>query len=232
VYIPPLTTVWADSYVVDPLFLLGFIGGIGQLTTDDAWNAFFLVLFYRVSHMILARLIYEAFVADETNGNETKNSKVTHSGGYVNSENRNALFGIKVHALAVQFAAWYFLINAIVILFDKDKTFNRFGFLTWFIWLGFIVPEIIRTILHLVLQASEFMSSKGDQAVLGTTDPWGMVILTTSQFLWVWDLAVRLCFTMVIYFNTDVDYMGTKAWLQDNYQSLVVAFTAGTGISS
>ena len=221
VYVPPLTTVWADSYVVDPLFVLGMIGGIGQLTTDDAWNLFFLVLFYRVCHMILARLIYEAFVADDKNEGILKTQKIVHNGGYTNSEKRNALFGIKVHALAVQVAAWYFLVSALVILWDKEKSFTRFSLLTWFSWLGFLIPEILRSILHIVLQAQEFMSAVNPTSI--TRDPWGMVILTVSQFIWTWDMAVRLCYTMVIYFNADADYMGTKAWLQDNYQALVVS---------
>jgi hypothetical protein len=219
-YIPPLTTVWADSYVVDPLFVLGMLGGIGQLTTDDAWNVFFLVLFYRICHMILARLIYEAFVADDTNINKVQTQKVAHTEGYTHPEKRNALFGIKVHALAVQVAAWYFLVSALVILWDKEKSFTRFSLLTGFSWLGFLVPEILRSILHLVLQAQEFMSSPN--LTSGTRDPWGMTILTVSQFIWTWDMAVRLCYTMVIYFS-DADYMGTKSWLQDNYQGLVVA---------
>jgi hypothetical protein len=220
-YIPPLTTVWADSYVVDPLFVLGMIGGIGQLTTDDAWNVFFLVLFYRICHMILARLIYEAFVTDDTNDPTTTKLKAGHTGGYMNAGSRDALFGIKVHALAVQVAAWFFLVNALVILWDKEKSFTRFSLLTGFSWLGFLVPEILRSILHLVLQGREFMSENKTQPVR-SSDPWGMTILTVSQLIWTWDMAVRLCYTMVIYFS-DADYMGTKSWLQDNYQGLVVA---------
>lgn len=222
VYVQPLTTVWSDSYLVDPLFVLGILGGIGQLSTEDAWNIFFLVLYYRVCNMILSRLIFESFVTDMSDTAEISHQRNNHDGGYVDSSRRNALFALRVHALAIQIAAWYFVVNASIILYDSNKLFNRSSILNQFMIFGFFIPEAIRSLLHVTMQGVEFFTAnKNQDAASAHNKDWGMVILAISQVVWVWDFAVRLSFAMVIYFNTDVNYMGTRMWLNDHYQSLV-----------
>ena len=61
-YTPPLIPSWADGYIADPLIFLGFAGATGHITTDQAWNLFFSVFFYRLINMQIARYMYQCFM--------------------------------------------------------------------------------------------------------------------------------------------------------------------------
>lgn len=61
-YTPPLLAVWADGYLADPLIFLGMAGATGHLRTDQAWNLFFGVLFFRLINMQICRYMYQCFM--------------------------------------------------------------------------------------------------------------------------------------------------------------------------
>ena len=59
-YTPALLPAWADGMLADPCIFLGIAGASGHLTTDQAWNIFFLVLLYRFLNMLIARFMYQS----------------------------------------------------------------------------------------------------------------------------------------------------------------------------
>ena len=62
-YTPPLMNVWADGLAfADPCIFLGMAGATGHLTTDRAWNLFFVMAFYRLMGSSIARYLYQCFM--------------------------------------------------------------------------------------------------------------------------------------------------------------------------
>ena len=71
-YTPPLLAVWADGYLADPLIFLGMAGATGHLRTDQAWNLFFGVLFFRLINMQICRYMYQCFMNNLAFSGESK----------------------------------------------------------------------------------------------------------------------------------------------------------------
>lgn len=62
-YTPPLLNIWADALAFsDPCIFLGMAGATGHLTTDRAWNLFFVIAFYRIMGSSIARYLYQCFM--------------------------------------------------------------------------------------------------------------------------------------------------------------------------
>ncbi len=77
-YTPPLLAVWADGYLADPLIFLGMAGATGHLRTDQAWNLFFGVLFFRLINMQICRYMYQCFMNNLAFSAESKVNEIYH----------------------------------------------------------------------------------------------------------------------------------------------------------
>lgn len=91
-YTPPLLAAWADGYFPDACIFLGAAGASGQLTTDNAWHIFTLVLFYRGINMMIARFMYQCFMnnlafekTDEFDFNKENHGIVTYPSEIIKS---------------------------------------------------------------------------------------------------------------------------------------------------
>ena len=207
-YTAPLVTAWADGYLLDAFIVAGLAGATGQLTTDQSWNLFTMTLIYRVINMALARFMVECFSNNirETDAvNNAKHSKIemTILPPYDDPAN-----DIKVMALGTQIAAWYIFIGLCIMVFDSNTLLSEFDLFKTFFILGFIVPEIIRSIVHLLCQFFYTTSFKG-------------TILISHEVVWIWDLIIRLVFCSIVYFQTDVSVMGTRTFLQSMSNNLM-----------
>lgn len=96
-YTPPLLAAWADGYFPDACIFLGAAGASGQLTTDNAWHIFTLVLFYRGLNMMIARFMYQCFMnnlafekTDEFNFNKENHGIITYPSEIIKSMSANS----------------------------------------------------------------------------------------------------------------------------------------------
>lgn len=205
-YASPLLAIWADAYVVcDGLLWLGFAGATGQLTTDFAWNMFTLVVVFRVNNANIARLLYECFHADKVEPTAVDTFRLLHSG--LTNQVKEAYLDLKVLALALQFANVFFFVALLFVVYNPQQlTGAWWSPFFWFILLGFIIPESIRFVLHVVCQV--YYDSHH-----------GMKLLMVSQFLFLWDLVVRALLFSIVAWGLDNAYQfGTRGFLHSEYQ--------------
>lgn len=84
-YTPPLLNVWADGLAfADPCIFLGMAGATGHLTTDRAWNLFFVMAFYRLMGTSIARYLYQCFMNNlslDEKVNQAYHAIKSHPGG-------------------------------------------------------------------------------------------------------------------------------------------------------
>jgi len=209
-YLPPMIATYSDGYLLDCFILLGIVGATNQVTTDVAWNLLTLSFLYRLCNIGLARAIYEAFMsspADHGEANQSKHNQgvLHHAGKHL--EEGDSYLDIKVMAVGAQFAIWFLIIALSNIVFDKQNPIGDSSYVTNFFILGYIIPEVIRTCVHLMCQ------------VMYAQD-FTWVVYNVTQAVWLWDLAVRIVFCMMIYFSASVDTYGSRPFLQDKYYSL------------
>jgi hypothetical protein len=116
---------------------------------------------------------------------------------------------IQVMALSTQISNFFILAAVLFLVFDGDTQMSEVWTLKLFVILGFIVPESIRIITHLVCQ----VWPPNPNSV-----PWKL--LNIHMFIWVWDLAVRLVFVAYIVLSLSA-VEGTRRFLfEKRYQLL------------
>jgi hypothetical protein len=258
-YTPPLLAAWADGYLPDACIFLGAAGATGQLSTDNAWHIFTLVLFYRGLNMMIARFMYQCFMNNlafgEVDGfkyneqnhkivtypsemfkamssnNKENNKERPNKAGYrrlkasvaeVDDEGGELVvieapkpgspqphINVQVMALSAQIAAIYILAALCFLVFNSNLALSDFSLFSWFFICGFLGPELVRIIIHLICQIYE--PSPGSV-------PWNL--LNASMFVWTWDLATRLIFISIIFFS-DAGYPGTRLFLVQKSAALL-----------
>ena len=271
-YAPPLLAVWADGYLADPLIFLGLAGATGHLRTDQAWNLFFGVLFFRLINMQICRYMYQCFMnnlAFFQNTNDIyhrtqlirpyHHQAVHHAGpspdtpdeegepaerteAYLKSfreeynpddeqetspednpeqpllkrpeeEQRKppkvAHLKIQVMALSAQIAAIFVLAAICFIVFNPDAPMFSIMSFQAFVVMGLIIPEALRTFIHVYCQASNPMQNRVT---------WEL--LNMHMFIWIWDLAVRLIFLSIAILNL-ASPEGSRRFLVDKSSELL-----------
>ena len=201
-YTAPLVTAWADGYILDAFIVSGLAGATGQLTTDQSWNLFSMIMIYRVINMVMARFMVECFSNNMREDEKLNNAKHSKMEMVIVPKYDDPANDIKVMALGTQIAAWYIFIGLCIMVFDSNTLLSEFSLFKTFFVLGIIVPEIIRSIVHLICQFFYTSSFKG-------------TILISHEIVWIWDLVIRIIFCSVVYFQVDVNVMGTRAYLQN-----------------
>lgn len=241
-YTPPLMAAWADGYFPDACIFLGAAGASGQLTTDNAWHIFTLVLIYRGLNMMIARFMYQCFMnnlafektaefdynsenrgiitypsevfkamsgpkarADKKRGDDDETRPILRSHPDVVRPHIN----VQVMALSTQIAAVYILSALCFLVFDSNVALSDFSLFQTLFILGFLIPEALRIIVHLICQLYE--------------PPAGAVawnLLNASMFLWIWDISIRLIFVSIIIFS-DAGYPGTRMFLVEKSRLLL-----------
>lgn len=229
-YTPPLLATWADSYLADFCIFLGMAGVTGQLSTDRAWNLFALTFVYRLLNMIISRCISDAFTNNlrlQDDVNSAKKQIHSRPGSYFMwnepRERSSEVFAsyhlnVQVIGLTTQLAALYLYIGLLVLVFDGPL--NDFNVFKTFVVLGFLVPEILRLLLHLGLQL--FADPSKDQAGV----PWGLYNISFA--IWLWDYVVRLIFIGVALMGS-ADTPGTFEFLKAQTNSLMGSFVTAMG---
>ena len=129
---PVLLKTWTDGYLLDPLFFVGLVGATMQVFTADVYNIFFCLLFYRIAHVGLARVVHFAYV----------------SYGMVNVE---AMAATKAFGLALHLAGICALVVPFYIIFDTTRMLNEYSLLVNSFVLCIIIPETLRLLGHLYL---------------------------------------------------------------------------------
>lgn len=224
-YTSPLLAIWSDGYVVcDCLMWLGMAGATGQVTTDYVWNVFTLVILFRVNNANIARLLYECFHTDRADSREVDRFKTENPAlhvpqqhkappkGYHQIEGVSEIFlDLKVLALSLQLANVMFFVALLYVVFNPQQlTAASWTPFWWFAVLGFIIPEGIRFLLHLYCQ-------------MKYSHHHGMTLLMTFQFLFLWDLIVRLIlFIVVVWWGDNSNLFGTRGFLRSEYQYVMV----------
>lgn len=230
-YTPPLLATWADSYFADFCIVMGMAGATGQLSTDRAWNLFTLTFIYRILNMIISRCISDAFMnnlrLDENlnkgkrdiipgNGIFHKFGQVARKGGGV-SDSVIAPYHLTVQVvgLSTQLAAFYLYLGLLVLVFDTNFALHEFGVFQAFFVLCFLIPELLRLLLHLVLQL--FYDVEGN----ANSVPW--LLYNSAFFIWIWDYVFRLIFIGIVLLGTS-DNPGTLEFLKEQTSTTMGTF--------
>ena len=220
-YTPVLLNTWADAYIVDVLFFIGALGATMQLITADVYNIFWCLMYYRLAHVGVARLIYHAYVrypgANEEDATKAKDGGVNRQDTETAAVLRDSVITTRVLALALHFAGVVALFVVFYIVFDSSRIFPEFPTTQYLFIAGILVPELIRVLGHVgiaLMPAHRAHSS-------------GVYILMVSQFLWAWDLVIRVIFLWV-YFWGSSGGRGTKPFLLNGFASIntMMQFTA------
>ena len=226
-YSPVLLNTWADAYLLDPLIFIGALGATMQLITADVYNIFWCLMYYRLAHVAVARLIYHAYVrypgANEEDANKAREGVANREDSEIATATRDAIITTRVMALAVHLAGVVALYVVFYIVFDSSRIFPEFPTLQNLFIAGILVPEVIRLLGHLYIANKP--PHKAHMA--------GVYILMTAQFLWAWDLVIRAVF-ICIYFWGASNGRGTKPFLLSGFASIntMMQFTASCCPSS
>lgn len=220
VYTPVLLNTWADGYLVDPLFFIGALGATMQVITADVYNIFWCLMFYRLAHVGVARLLYHSYVRCP-GGPDDVNHARDAPGALTDPDDgdaaRQSIIATRVFALAMHVAGDVALVVVFYIIFDTTRAFPEFPTTQNLFLTGLLVPELIRTLGHVALAAMPAQRAQSK----------GVYILMTAQFLWAWDLVIRVIFLWV-YFWGSSGGRGTKPFLLSGFGSLttMLQFTA------
>lgn len=218
-YTPPLLATWADSYMADVCIVMGMAGATGQLSTDQAWFLFVFTLAYRVLNMIISRCISDTFMnnirlRDEVN--TAKNSVVTRPFGYFSghighvradgTKEIDVHVNTKVIGFSTQVASIYLYIALLSLVFNGNSALNDFGVFKGFFITCFVIPEVLRMLVHLYFQFTY-------SGVVGKGVAWE---LYNSFFaIWIWDFVFRIVYISVALLETSnnpgtFDYLKTQ----------------------
>ena len=209
-YTPILMVAWADAYMCDALIYTGLIGATAHVSTADVYSVFGWILLYRLIQSGAVRLFYEAYIHNEGENAIVNDSKMN---GLRNTNSDS--FPTKIAALAYHLAATFCLIEVCFIIFNPNKASVDYSLLIYMVIFGLLIPEVLRTIGHLCVA---FMNGR-DHSI---------PILLFTQFIWWWDVAVRLVlFCFVLWGPTGTG--GTYPFLSDQYTSMTTTLAfAGT----
>lgn len=233
-YTPVLLNTWADAYLLDPLFIVGAMGATLQMSTIDVYNVFVALMVYRVLHIGVSRMVYQAYVihyydsravewskddssltrrGKKNEGDvygpidESGNAPINHSAPL---DEAHVNFTFKVVALAFHIGAICALVIVFYLLFDSARLFVEYPMLISLIITTLLIPEILRLLGHLLLVVASYGSGSGQKGVL---------ILVFIQFIWFWDLLIRVIFVW-LYFWGDAGNRGTKPFLTSRFFNL------------
>ena len=234
-YTPPLLPAWADGYFADACIFLGMAGATGHVTTDQAWNIFFIVMLYRLLNMLIARYMYQCFMNNlslPNAVNETYHNIVTHphqamndrqgknsqSDGASDSDGEAPHLNIQVMALSTQFAAILLFAALCSIVFNADSPLSDVPLFRLFFIFCFMIPEALRILVHVVCQLRKPHPNQV---------PWRL--LNFFFFIWTYDLAFRVIFIMVVIWNVSKEH-GSRTYLGEASVQLLDTYPLALGV--
>lgn len=116
---------------------------------------------------------------------------------------------IAVMALSTQFSGILMLSVVAYLALGIESAIADFSLFTAFVSICFLVPEILRTLGHVVLQVVHPDPS---------SVPWNM--LNFYFFVWIWDVLTRVIFICIVVVGPG-STPGTRHFLMDNYIALM-----------
>lgn len=233
-YTPPLLPAWADGYFADACIFLGMAGATGHVTTDQAWNIFFIVMLYRILNMLIARYMYQCFMNNlslPSAVNESYHSIVTHpqqamndrqskADGEASSSDADAPhLNIQVMALSTQFAAILLFAALCVVVFNVDSPLADVPLFRLFFIFCFMIPEGLRILVHV---ACQLRKPHPNQV------PWKL--LNAFFFIWTYDIAIRVVFIMVVIWNVSKEH-GSRTYLGEASVQLMDTYPLVLGLA-
>lgn len=242
-YTPTLMSNWSYAYLSDALFFLGVVGATLQVDTSDAYNIFWGVLLYRWIHLAVTDLVREAYIPEvNETGPESApaNADLVYAGAQIGIRNifmgpsfkpngydqdaaeytkgatrfqdvRDRETQYQVQALAAHLAAVVTLVNLSATVLNANKLYCEYTVVILALVLGFIVPEALRFAYHLKMVM--YPGYHGYHA---------LNVAMLYQFLWLWDLGVRLIVICMLYWGA-TSMPGTRPFLTDSNANLTLA---------
>lgn len=126
---------------------------------------------------------------------------------------------IQVMALSTQIANLFLYAALSFIVFNKDIPLSEFEpFKLYFIF-GFMIPEGIRILLHVLLQ----IWPPSPNGV-----PW--FVLNTHFAMWIWDLLTRVIFVCFVIWANSSHY-GTRSYLMEKNIALMDTYLTALGVN-
>jgi hypothetical protein len=122
---------------------------------------------------------------------------------------------VQVVGLSTQLAAFYLYLGLLVLVFDTNFALHEFGVFQAFFVLCFLIPELLRLLLHLVLQL--FYDVEGN----ANSVPW--LLYNSAFFIWIWDYVFRLIFIGIVLLGTS-DNPGTLEFLKEQTSTTMGTF--------
>jgi hypothetical protein len=217
-YTPPLLATWADGYIADALIFLGMAGATQQLTNDQAWNIAVLITAYRLLNMMIASFMYECFMNNlslEPDVNAKKFQTRAVFWDRDSASHNDPHLSTRVMALSTQIAALYLYIGVLFLVFNGNVVLSDVKIFRDFVICCFVVPEILRMLLHLYCQFWTYGTKSSS---------W--LILNTSMLVWTWDVVCRVVFISIVVLQTDKTYQGTREYLIQQSNTILRDFIA------
>ena len=242
-YTPTLMVAWADAYVADALFLLAFLGSTLQVDTDDAYNVFWGILFYRLAHCAVARLIYEAYIkndAESQTAHDAKKQNGIFGGGKQKTEaslgflnppqlqNQHArgydqMAGHVKYARNAVFSAKVQALSihvaAVLCLLDVlTILFNPNK-----VYVEYTMLQMVVVFCFIIPEALRFCGHV-IVAVMSWQD-YTLYIAFFVQTIWCWDLMLRLIFLLLLYVDVGGNTPGSRMFLTNHVINLTTGIT-------
>ena len=166
--------------------------------------------------MMIARFMYECFMNNFSLSETVNQRKFGIRPFFLQSgeeAEKDPHLSTRVMALSTQISAIYLFIAILYLSFNGSALISDFPVFVVFVWLGFVVPEAIRTILHIFCQIWN---------IGGKSSSW--LILNVHMFVWNWDVAVRVIFISIIMLTTGSDWLATRQYLVTQTNTLLRDF--------
>jgi hypothetical protein len=97
--------------------------------------------------------------------------------------------------------------------FNGSALISDFPIFQFFVVFCFMIPEAIRTALHIFCQIWN---------IGGKSSSW--LILNVHMFVWNWDVALRLVFISLIILQSNGDWLATRQYLVNQTNTLLRDF--------
>jgi hypothetical protein len=220
-YGPALLKILSNSYLLDPVILLGVFGASGHLSTVQAWNFFILAVLYRLLNKITTHFIIEAFfyrpnddyTMESFKNNLPKRPTFPLTGPKESQkEAQNDIFEIRVMALGSQLASFLIFVGIWILVNDQETLYANQPNVMFYFYGLYLIPEVIRILIHFMLQI--LIADTADTVYRLKT------ITFIVQVLWIYDIVSRVTLGLMILFQNDTEAVGTRKFLENWYSVL------------
>lgn len=191
-YLPLIAPVWSDMFFfVDGMLFLAVVGLQTDVITVDIVICVFSLLMVSLINSALIRLIYEGYICEVPEGKTFYNENTfrTLTTKELKADEERPLHAVRVMVVLCNIIA---LLLQAVLLFITIKRFGMTSLVTFFIFFGSFLPQIVWLLITWLL---EFQYIHKVPA-----------IYSAISFVFIWNNLLRIAYGFVIFFYIDMEF--------------------------